>query len=133
MVVVVEVEGGGESLSLGVVGVGLHVAMEVARLREPEIAHLAAVRLLSTVYPLVLGERGPVGKGLPAVVAPVGPLPRVGPNVGGHRETLREPLLAEGSPLCVRRCVVRFQAWVNAFPQISQWYGFSRCVYGGVW
>ena len=87
----------GEPLSLGVVGVGLHVAMEVARLREPEIAHLAAVRLLSAVYPLVLGERGRVGKGLPAVVAPVGPLPGVRPKVGGHGGTLREPLLADGA------------------------------------
>ena len=43
--------------SLAAVGVRLHVAVEVTRLRKPKVAHLAAVRLLAAVDPLVLGER----------------------------------------------------------------------------
>ena len=64
--------------SLAVVGVGLHVAVQVTRLREAEIAYLAPVGFLSTVDTLVFGECGGVGKGLAAVVAPVWPLARVG-------------------------------------------------------
>ena len=84
-------------LSLAVVGVSLHVAVEVPRLREPKIADLAPIRLLPAVDPLVLGESRRVGKGLPAVVAPVRSLPRVRPEMCCDRRTLREPLLADGA------------------------------------
>ena len=80
--------------SLSGVGVGLHVAMKVARLRESQAADLAAVRFLTTVDPLVFGEGGGVCKGLAAVVTPVRPLPRVGAKVGCHRGALRETLVA---------------------------------------
>ena len=76
------VEGRGEERaaagSLAAVGVGLHVAVEVTGLREPEVADLAAIRLLPAVDALVLGECGGVCEGLAAVVAPVRPLPGVG-------------------------------------------------------
>ena len=65
--------------------VRLHVAMEVARLRETKVADLAPVRLLSTVDSLVLCEGGGVGEGLPAVVTSVRPLPRVSAKVSRHR------------------------------------------------
>lgn len=83
--------------SLVVVCVGLHVAMEITRLGEAEIAHLAAVGLLPAVDPLVLGERRGVSKGFAAVVAPVWPLSRVGSEVSCHGRTLREPFLAYGA------------------------------------
>ena len=59
------------------VGVGLHVAVEIPRLRKSKIADLAPVRLLSTVNALVFGESGRVREALAAVVTSVGPLSRV--------------------------------------------------------
>ena len=88
---------GGAEGAGGSVVVGLHVAMEVARLREPEVADLAAVGFLAAVDPLVLGEGGGVGEALAAVVAPVWPLAGVGSEVGSHGRALGEPLLADGA------------------------------------
>ena len=76
---------------------GLHVAVKVAGLREPEVADLAAIGFLPAVDPLVLGEGGGVGETLAAVVAPVWPLAGVGSEVGGHGRALGEPLLADGA------------------------------------
>ena len=73
------------------------MAMEVTRLREPEIAYLATVGLLPAMDTLVLGKCRGISKGLTAVVTPVWPLPRMGTKVSGHRRTLRKALLADGA------------------------------------
>ena len=55
------------------IGVRLHVAMEVSRLGESQVADLAAIRLVSSVDALVLGEGGGVSEALSTEVATVWP------------------------------------------------------------
>lgn len=59
----------------------LHVAVEVSRLGESQVADLAAIRLVSGVDALVLGKGGGVRKALPTEVASVWPFSRVGAEV----------------------------------------------------
>lgn len=56
----------------------LHVAVEVSRLGESQVADLAAIRLVACVDALVLGKGGGVGKALSTEVAAVWPFARVG-------------------------------------------------------
>ena len=73
---------------------GLHMSMEISRLGESKVADFAAVWFFTTVDSLVFGEGRGIGECLATVVAPVRPLTGVGPQVGRHRGTLGEPLLA---------------------------------------
>lgn len=74
--------------------VSLHMAVEISRLGKSEIADFTAVRFFPAVDSLVFGEGRGISECLATIVTPVWPFTRVGPQVGGHRGTLWEPLLA---------------------------------------
>ena len=76
---------------------GLHVTMEIARLRKAEITNLATVWLLATVDPLMLCQSWGISESLATVVAAIRSLTGVGAKVSSHRRALREPLLANGA------------------------------------
>ena len=73
------------------------MTVKVPRLGEPEVADLASVRFFPTMYSLVLGQSGGVGKTLAAVVTPIRPLTRVGAQVGRDGGALGEAFLADGA------------------------------------
>ena len=71
------------------------MAVEIARLREPQVADLATVGFFTTVDPLMFGKGRGVGEAFAAVVTPVWPLTGMGSEVGSHGRALGESLLAD--------------------------------------
>ncbi len=73
------------------------VHLELVLLPELLPAEVAQVRLLPRVGGQVRREHPRLGEPLSALLAPVGPLPRVSPRVDDQRLLLGEPGLADGA------------------------------------